>query len=196
MGVIFDLLKDIPVSAALKERLALADDRFAALKSENDKLIAQNEILVAENAVLASQNAILKSKIEVHESESHTLQLRLQNEKNENKALEAVPHNFDHIDDLPEELIRLLVLAAKRRHQVIPISEAATAMGLNPLMVRTHAQELDKLGLGEYLTQQSIRIRERFHATDAGIRRLIELNRLPEPETSSEERLRRRSSGS
>ena len=52
MGWIFDLLKDIPLTPILKERLALAEDRVKNLEEENKKLKDENKILSNTNKEL------------------------------------------------------------------------------------------------------------------------------------------------
>ena len=55
MGVIIDILKGIPLSAVLKERLTQLETDMAVLKSEN--------------AVLKTENANLKAKLQKIESD-------------------------------------------------------------------------------------------------------------------------------
>jgi len=59
MSIITDILKEIPLSAVLKERLSQAEARSAALEQENASLKAENAVLhqQAENLHSALQQA-------------------------------------------------------------------------------------------------------------------------------------------
>jgi hypothetical protein len=52
MGWLTDLVQGVPVNAVLRERLALAEQRFKDLESENAKLKGQLAALTAEHEVL------------------------------------------------------------------------------------------------------------------------------------------------
>ena len=56
MGFITDLLKDVPLSAVLKERLAIADKEIETMKSKHTVLESENTILKSENANLDQLN--------------------------------------------------------------------------------------------------------------------------------------------
>jgi DNA-directed RNA polymerase subunit RPC12/RpoP len=62
MGIITDILKDIPLTAILRERLADKEAEMTTLKSENT-------ILKSENAILKAENADLKAKLQKIESD-------------------------------------------------------------------------------------------------------------------------------
>lgn len=49
MGIITDLLKEIPLSAVLKERLVETEKNMAALEKENAALKHENSVLAAKN---------------------------------------------------------------------------------------------------------------------------------------------------
>jgi DNA-binding MarR family transcriptional regulator len=55
MGTIQDLLQEVPLSAVLKERVALAEQRFDLAMSENAVLRERVRILEQENASLRTQ---------------------------------------------------------------------------------------------------------------------------------------------
>jgi hypothetical protein len=93
--------------------------------------------------------------------------------------------------DLPEALIRLLVLAAESHGRNIRIDEAASIMGLNPLDVGLHAKDLAEMGLGKH-SENSNSIRETFWIGDDGIRRLSELGKLKPRESASDAAFRNR----
>jgi hypothetical protein len=64
-----DWLKDIPVSAAIKERLALKEEQFNELKTENGELTKRIGALEAENSEL-------KSKLRIHEDKDRFVDYR------------------------------------------------------------------------------------------------------------------------
>jgi uncharacterized protein with PIN domain len=68
MGTITDILKEIPLSAILRERLAEKEAEMAALKSENTELKAENTGLKSKIVILKAQNADLKAKLQKIES--------------------------------------------------------------------------------------------------------------------------------
>lgn len=49
MGIVTDILKELPLSAILRERLTEAEAKMAALEKENAVLKAENAVLKAEN---------------------------------------------------------------------------------------------------------------------------------------------------
>lgn len=49
MSIITDILKEIPLSAVLRERLTDAETKMAALINENTSLKAENAVLKTEN---------------------------------------------------------------------------------------------------------------------------------------------------
>jgi hypothetical protein len=59
-----DLLQGIPLNAVLKERLALAEQKFNALEKENKELRGQVEALTAENASLKEERDSLRTEEE------------------------------------------------------------------------------------------------------------------------------------
>jgi len=62
MGWLADLLKDIPVSAVLKERIALAEDKIKNLEECNEKLTKDNEVLLGKNSDLLCKIERLKKE--------------------------------------------------------------------------------------------------------------------------------------
>ncbi len=72
MGIIFDILKDVPLSAALKEKIVKLESEMSVLKTEN--------------AILKSENEELKSKIKIYEDKNkqifHANLLWLKNDPN------------------------------------------------------------------------------------------------------------------
>src|SRR5208337_5257847 len=62
MGIITDILKDIPLSAVLRERLAEQEKKMTTLQMENDDLKTENTILKFENSNLKTQLQQIKEK--------------------------------------------------------------------------------------------------------------------------------------
>jgi hypothetical protein len=48
MGVLIDILKEVPLSAVLKEHLKELEAKMAALETENSRLTTENEALLAD----------------------------------------------------------------------------------------------------------------------------------------------------
>ncbi|MGO9019117.1 MAG: hypothetical protein ACLQVJ_12300 [Syntrophobacteraceae bacterium] len=69
MGWFTDLIKDVPVSAVVKERLALAEDRFRAIEEENKKLKRRIAALEEENKGLRAQSPASQQPQEPEEIE-------------------------------------------------------------------------------------------------------------------------------
>src|SRR5450830_433043 len=61
MGWLADLLKDIPVSAVARERVALAEEKYQKVVDENLELKNQLEVVRSENGNLRKQLASLAS---------------------------------------------------------------------------------------------------------------------------------------
>jgi hypothetical protein len=55
MGWLQDLLKEVPLSPVLQERVKLAEDRYANASRENEELTRRIGVLEAENAELRRQ---------------------------------------------------------------------------------------------------------------------------------------------
>ena len=55
MGIILDILKEIPLSAVLRERLAGTEAKMATLEKENEDLQAKVDVLETENGQLRLQ---------------------------------------------------------------------------------------------------------------------------------------------
>lgn len=52
MGLLTDILKEIPTSGVLKERVALAEQKYELLEQQSENLKLENARLKAENAAL------------------------------------------------------------------------------------------------------------------------------------------------
>jgi hypothetical protein len=57
MGWLLDLLKEVPLSAVLQERIRSAEDRFSSVIKENERLKLQITALEAENSELQKTSA-------------------------------------------------------------------------------------------------------------------------------------------
>jgi hypothetical protein len=66
MGIIMDILKDIPLSAVLRERLADQEAKMAVLETENAALKAKVAILEAENVHLRAKLEKMQADQAVH----------------------------------------------------------------------------------------------------------------------------------
>lgn len=75
MGALFDILKDIPLSSVLKERIATFEDENAALKTEVAILKDDKHQLEAENQRLKEQIQRLTHKDDLEETERRLLVL-------------------------------------------------------------------------------------------------------------------------
>jgi cell division protein FtsB len=65
MSIITDILKEIPLSAVLKERLTDAEAKMAVLERENAVLKAENAVLKAQNEDLRLQ--LIKAQEEIEQ---------------------------------------------------------------------------------------------------------------------------------
>jgi len=66
MSILTDILKEIPLSAVLRERLSEAESKMAALEKEN-------AILKTENAILKTENETLRMDLQKAHTEIETL---------------------------------------------------------------------------------------------------------------------------
>lgn len=69
MGIITDMLKEIPLSAILKEKLAEQEKRRSATETENVVLKKQIVALEAKVSQLETENAILKGQLVTSQSQ-------------------------------------------------------------------------------------------------------------------------------
>lgn len=90
MSWIADLLKDIPLSVVLKEKISLLEMKFADLENEN-------AILREKNALLTQENTILKTQL---------LEAQQQNEVAEGKL--RIDAESENLDENAIQVIRLL----------------------------------------------------------------------------------------
>jgi septal ring factor EnvC (AmiA/AmiB activator) len=77
MGIITDILKEIPLSAVLRERLADQEIKMATLE--------------AENAALKSENTVLKSKFESSQKDNEELRRKIKEYEQVTKQLPNGP---------------------------------------------------------------------------------------------------------
>ncbi|MDT5062145.1 MAG: hypothetical protein QOH63_2604 [Acidobacteriota bacterium] len=69
MGILFDLLKEVPLSAVLKEKITTFEQEIAALKDENATLKDDNRKFQAENKKLKEEIQSLTHTDDFHETE-------------------------------------------------------------------------------------------------------------------------------
>ena len=73
MSIITDILKEIPLSAVLKERLADADTKMAALERENASLKTENKSLRIDLKTAQDEIERLKQQPEVAPGEQRVI---------------------------------------------------------------------------------------------------------------------------
>lgn len=76
MGIITDILKEIPLSAVLRERLAGQEVKMAALEAENASLKAQNAVLKTELQKSQEDNEELRAEIKQYQEASSQRQTK------------------------------------------------------------------------------------------------------------------------
>ena len=64
MGWITDLLQEPPLSAVQRERLSLAEQKYALLETSNADLKAKYAVLESENSALKFDNVNLRQEIQ------------------------------------------------------------------------------------------------------------------------------------
>jgi regulator of replication initiation timing len=88
MGIITDILKEIPLSAVLRERLVDKETKMAALDKENVTLKAKDTILQTENATFKTENANLRVDLQNAKKEIQRLTQMLNNPKPKTPKIE------------------------------------------------------------------------------------------------------------
>jgi DNA-binding MarR family transcriptional regulator len=73
MGILSDLLKEIPLSAVLREKIATFEQEIAALKEENAILKDDNRQLQTENKRLKDEIESFTHPVDLHETEKKIL---------------------------------------------------------------------------------------------------------------------------
>ncbi len=77
MGLITDLLKEVPLSTVVKERLALAEDKFNLLERENEKLHEELDVIKNSNEQSKEQTIITALKrVEIYKNRSYYDRMR------------------------------------------------------------------------------------------------------------------------
>jgi DNA-binding MarR family transcriptional regulator len=74
MGWFFDLVKNIPVNAVLREKLAIAEEKYAALKTESE---TENTMLKTESATSKTENVRLQSLVDQQSQKIKELEQRI-----------------------------------------------------------------------------------------------------------------------
>ena len=93
MGIITDILKDIPLSAILRDRLSDQEKKMALLETENAFLKTENLTLKNQNSNLNRVVEELRKKIEGNEQQ-HNKEISELTEKY-NKAISKMRHGKD-----------------------------------------------------------------------------------------------------
>jgi len=106
MGWIVDLIKSVPLTFVLRERIAQAEKEYAVFKAQSQE---KQQSLEKENAALKALNLELKS-------ENESLELDLAKANGKVAALEKVIHDLSLPKDLDELSIKLLTALSQRQH--------------------------------------------------------------------------------
>jgi hypothetical protein len=77
MGVIWDIIKDIPTAAALKERISDFESKLASLETENDLLKIDLEKANGQIRQLKSENEKLNNQLNPSEPAIHEMAQRI-----------------------------------------------------------------------------------------------------------------------
>ena len=143
------LLQDVPLNAALRERVKLADQKYDAALRENEQLKQKVGALQRESVELRAQNATLRAQ---------------------NATLRAqIPHATVLSDDTKRVLVHLY-----KARQAQEIGAMATALGIEKGLVRYHLERLSETGLVR-TAGSNYRTGHAFWAvTLAGRRRVVE----------------------
>ena len=73
MGIITDILKEIPLSAVLRERLLTQEMKMTDLEAENAALKAENAVLKTQLTQLRKDNEELRTKIKQYQERTDHL---------------------------------------------------------------------------------------------------------------------------
>ena len=150
MGIITDILKDIPLSAVLRERLVDQEKKMTILETENSAL-------KAENLALKNENSDLKALIE-------NLRQEIQQTKNIQKE---ISHGV-LLDKIDEKI--LLLLHDRER----TLEEVARLQQLSSNVAKMHLRKLFDEGMASTLQGRDRKLYWRIKET--GTKYLIDHN--------------------
>lgn len=131
MGIILDILKEIPLSAVLRERLTNQETKMAVVEEEN-------LVLKTKNLILKNKNSDLKSLIVDLRQEIQRRDDVIQKEKSQDNLLDKVSIN----------VLKLLF-----RQDNLTSEQIAQSLNVNLQMANFHLKELKAKGM---LKQQTI----------------------------------------
>ena len=152
MGIITDILKDIPLSAVLRERLVDQENKMAILEAEN-------AALKTENLALKNENSDLKALIE-----------NLRQEIQQTKNIQKEQSHIILLEPIDEEI--LLLLHDRER----TLEEVARLKQLSPNVAKMH---LRKLFDHVFATTRQGRDRKLYwHIKELGTEYLIKHNKI------------------
>ena len=122
MGIITDILKEIPLSAVLREKIINLETKMSVLEAEN-------ATLKTENLTLKNENSDLKALIENLRQEIQRRDDVIQKEKSQGSSF----------DDIHIKILSYLLLSNDREYSSDNISRS---LKLNPQTVKLHIEEL------------------------------------------------------
>lgn len=125
MGIILNILKEIPLSAVLRERLTNQETKMVVLEEENLVLKAENLVLKNKNSDLESFVIDLRQKIQRRDDV-------IQKEKSQNNLLDKVSIN---------------VLELLFRQDNLTSEQIAQSLNIKLQMANFHLKELKAKGM-------------------------------------------------
>ena len=131
MGVITDLIKDLPLAPILRERLIDSERQMAALEKEN--------------AILEAENAALKEKLQISEAKAKKLEGIINNYENREKISEATKEQFLHSNPPDETEAKILLFLAN--NGPMDIAQISVALAINNHKVEFHMLEMKEKGM-------------------------------------------------
>ena len=152
MGIITDILKDIPLSAVLRERLVDQEKKMAILEAEN-------AALKTENLALKNENSDLKALIE-----------NLRQEIQQTKNIQKEQSHIILLDPIEEEI--LLLLHSRER----TLEEVARLKQLSPNVAKMHLRKLFDHGFAT--TRQGRDRKLYWHIKELGTEYLIKHRKI------------------
>lgn len=150
MGWITDLLQELPLSAVQRERLSLAEQKYALLETSHADLKAKYAVLESEKSALNLDNVNLRQEIQRRDD-------IIQKEKFHGEAL----------DEVKEKILALLAV-----QDGIADQDVAHSLNINGQLATFHLQELE----ANHLARRTLQVGARFtpwHITQEGRRYLV-----------------------
>jgi chromosome segregation ATPase len=157
LGEVEKLINEHGSAAILKERIALANDKYAALEAKVADLTAKIAILEAENAKLQEEKAVLQAENERLKVDNKQLTIQIQNL---DKTLSG--HN-DPLDSDKVNILKYLFTI-----ESIAVDDMAQSLNLGLQFVNFHLEEL----LKSKMVKQLKIWREEIEKTEYSIRKI------------------------